>query len=156
MNYKELADLLYPDVNETIEELEKKYPKRNLSDKAEVTRFAPSPTGRMHMGNLFASFVPETFAHQSNGIFYLRIEDTDDKRTIENGVEHILEDFKEFDLKVDEDPINGGEYGPYKQRDRINIYHTVAKHLVEIGRAYPCFCTEEDLEEMREEQEEKK
>lgn len=156
MNYKELADLLYPDVNGTIEELEKKYPKRNLSDKAEVTRFAPSPTGRMHMGNLFASFVPETFAHQSNGIFYLRIEDTDDKRTIENGVEHILEDFKEFDLKVDEDPINGGEYGPYKQRDRINIYHTVAKHLVEIGRAYPCFCTEEDLEEMREEQEEKK
>lgn len=156
MNYKELADLLYPDVNLTIEDLEKKYPKRNLPEGAEVLRFAPSPTGRMHMGNLFASFVPETFAHQSNGLFLLRIEDTDLKRTIDDGIKYIIDDFKEFNLIVDEDPIKGGNYGPYVQRERINIYHTVAKYLVSIGRAYPCFCSEEDLNKMRKEQEEKK
>lgn len=156
MNYKELADLLYPDVNLTIEDLEKMYPKRNLPEGAEVLRFAPSPTGRMHMGNLFASFVPETFAHQSNGLFLLRIEDTDLKRTIDDGIKYIIDDFKEFNLIVDEDPIKGGNYGPYVQRERINIYHTVAKYLVSIGRAYPCFCSEEDLNNMRKEQEEKK
>lgn len=156
MNYKELADLLYPEVNLTIEDLERKYPKRNLPIGAEVLRFAPSPTGRMHMGNLFASFVPETFAHQSNGIFLLRIEDTDLKRTIDDGINYILEDFKEFNLTVDEDPIKGGNYGPYRQRERLDIYHTVAKYLVSIGRAYPCFCTEEELDSMRKEQEEKK
>lgn len=156
MNYKELADLLYPDVNLTIEDLEKMYPKRNLPEGAEVLRFAPSPTGRMHMGNLFASFVPETFAHQSNGLFLLRIEDTDLKRTIDDGIKYIIDDFKEFNLIVDEDPIKGGNYGPYVQRERINIYHTVAKYLVSIGRAYPCFCSEEDLNKMRKEQEEKK
>ena len=156
MNYKELADLLYPDVNLTIEDLEKMYPKRILPEGAEVLRFAPSPTGRMHMGNLFASFVPETFAHQSNGLFLLRIEDTDLKRTIDDGIKYIIDDFKEFNLIVDEDPIKGGNYGPYVQRERINIYHTVAKYLVSIGRAYPCFCSEEDLNKMRKEQEEKK
>lgn len=156
MNYKELADLLYPDVNLTIEDLEKMYPKRNLPEGAEILRFAPSPTGRMHMGNLFASFVPETFAHQSNGLFLLRIEDTDLKRTIDDGIKYIIDDFKEFNLIVDEDPIKGGNYGPYVQRERINIYHTVAKYLVSIGRAYPCFCSEEDLNNMRKEQEEKK
>ncbi len=156
MNYKELADLLYPDVNLTIEDLEKMYPKRNLPEGAEVLRFAPSPTGRMHMGNLFASFVPETFAHQSNGLFLLRIEDTDLKRTIDDGIKYIIDDFKEFNLIVDEDPIKGGNYGPYVQRERINIYHTVSKYLVSIGRAYPCFCSEEDLNKMRKEQEEKK
>ena len=156
MNYKELADLLYPDVNLTVEDLEKMYPKRNLPEGAEVLRFAPSPTGRMHMGNLFASFVPETFAHQSNGLFLLRIEDTDLKRAIDDGIKYIIDDFKEFNLIVDEDPIKGGDYGPYVQRERINIYHTVAKYLVSIGRAYPCFCSEEDLNKMRKEQEEKK
>ena len=90
MDYKILAELLYPDVNLTIEDLEKRYPKRNLDDKAEVCRFAPSPTGRMHMGNLFASFVPERFAHQTNGVFILRIEDTDDKRAIDDGVNLII------------------------------------------------------------------
>lgn len=156
MNYKELADLLYPDVTMTIEDLEKKYPKRNLDENAIVGRFAPSPTGRMHMGNLFAAFIPETFAHQSNGVYLLRIEDTDLKRTIEDGTRHILEDFNEFNLIVDEDPINGGAYGPYRQRERIDIYHTVAKYLVSIGRAYPCFCSEEELDEMRKHQEENK
>lgn len=154
MNYKELAELLYPEVTTTIEDLEKMYPERDLPEGAVVGRFAPSPTGRMHMGNLYAAFIPETFAHQSGGVYLLRIEDTDLKRTIQDGTKHILQDFSEFKLVVDENPIDGGNYGPYKQRDRLNIYHTVAKYLVSIGRAYPCFCTEEELTEMRTHQEE--
>lgn len=154
MNYKELAELLYPEVTTTIEDLEKMYPERNLPEGAEVCRFAPSPTGRMHMGNMYAAFIPEVFAHQSNGVFILRIEDTDEKRSIENGIEHIVNDLGEFNYIIDESPITGGNYGPYKQRDRLNIYHTVAKYLVSIGRAYPCFCTEEELTEMRTHQEE--
>ena len=154
MNYKELAELLYPEVTTTIEDLEKMYPERNLPEGAEVCRFAPSPTGRMHMGNMYAAFIPEVFAHQSNGVFILRIEDTDEKRSIENGIEHIVNDLGEFNYILDESPVTGGNYGPYKQRDRLNIYHTVAKYLVSIGRAYPCFCTEEELTEMRTHQEE--
>lgn len=153
MNYKELAELLYPEVTTTIEDLEKMYPERNLPEGAEVCRFAPSPTGRMHMGNMYAAFIPEVFAHQSNGVFILRIEDTDEKRSIENGIEHIVNDLGEFNYIIDESPVIGGNYGPYKQRDRLNIYHTVAKYLVSIGRAYPCFCTEEELTEMRTHQE---
>lgn len=153
MNYKELAELLYPEVTTTIEDLEKMYPGRNLPEGAEVCRFAPSPTGRMHMGNMYAAFIPEVFAHQSNGVFILRIEDTDEKRSIENGIEHIVNDLGEFNYIIDESPVTGGNYGPYKQRDRLNIYHTVAKYLVSIGRAYPCFCTEEELTEMRTHQE---
>lgn len=153
MNYKELAELLYPEVTTTIEDLEKMYPERNLPEDAEVCRFAPSPTGRMHMGNMYAAFIPEVFAHQSNGVFILRIEDTDEKRSIENGIEHIVNDLGEFNYIIDESPVTGGNYGPYKQRDRLNIYHTVAKYLVSIGRAYPCFCTEEELTEMRTHQE---
>lgn len=153
MNYKELAELLYPEVTTTIEDLEKMYPERNLPEGAEVCRFAPSPTGRMHMGNMYAAFIPEVFAHQSNGVFILRIEDTDEKRSIENGIEHIVNDLGEFNYIIDESPVTGGNYGPYKQRDRLNIYHTVAKYLVSIGRAYPCFCTEEELTEMRKHQE---
>lgn len=154
MNYKELAELLYPEVTTTIEDLEKMYPERNLPEGAEVCRFAPSPTGRMHMGNMYAAFIPEVFAHQSNGVFILRIEDTDEKRSIENGIEHIVNDLGEFNYIIDESPVTDGNYGPYKQRDRLNIYHTVAKYLVSIGRAYPCFCTEEELTEMRTHQEE--
>lgn len=153
---EKLAELLYPDVRLTIDDLEKKYPKRNLDEKAEVCRFAPSPTGRMHMGNLFASFVPERFAHQSNGIFILRIEDTDDKRAIDDGINLIMQDLKEYNYKVDEGPNSGGEYGPYIQSQRKEIYHIVAKYLVSIGRAYPCFCSEDDLTHMREHQEHKK
>ena len=153
---EKLAELLYPDVKLTIDDLEKKYPKRNLDEKAEVCRFAPSPTGRMHMGNLFASFVPERFAHQSNGVFILRIEDTDDKRAIDDGINLIMQDLKEYNYKVDEGPNSGGEYGPYIQSQRKEIYHTVAKYLVSIGRAYPCFCSEDDLTHMREHQEHKK
>ncbi len=156
MNYKELAELLYPEVTTTIEDLEKMYPKRDLPEGAEVTRFAPSPTGRVHMGNLYASFIPEVFAHQTNGVFILRIEDTDAKRAIENGVQLILDDLKYYNYIINEDPIQGGKYGPYIQTERVNIYHTVAKYLVSIGRAYPCFCSEEDLNEMREHQEKEK
>ena len=156
MDYKKLADLLYPNVDKTIDDYEKMYPERNLSEDAIVARFAPSPTGRMHMGNLFASFIPETFAHQTNGIFILRIEDTDDKRAIENGTELILEDLKAYKYKVDEDPINGGAYGPYIQSKRKDIYSTFGKYLVSIGRAYPCFCSEEEIAHIREIQTEKK
>lgn len=108
------------------------------------------------MGNLFASFIPEVFARQSSGVFILRIEDTDAKRAIENGVELILQDLENFDYTVNEHPLKGGNYGPYVQTKRVEIYHIVAKYLVSIGRAYPCFCSEEDLSEMREMQEHKK
>ena len=156
MNYEDLANLLYPDVTTTIEDLEKKYPKRNLKEGAEVTRFAPSPTGRLHMGGLYATFIPEVMAVQTDGVFILRIEDTDAKRAIENGTELIIEDLEAYGYRISEDPIQGGNYGPYVQTERINIYHTVAKYLVSIGRAYPCFCSEEDLNNMREHQEHKK
>ena len=156
MNYKDLAELLYPEVTTTIEDLEKMYPPRDLPKGAEVTRFAPSPTGRLHMGGLYATFMPEVIAVQTNGVFILRIEDTDEKRAIENGTQLILDDLLAFDYRIDEDPINGGAYGPYVQTQRINIYHTVAKYLVSIGKAYPCFCSEDDLNQMRELQEHKK
>ena len=153
MNYKKLANLLYPDVTMSIDDLEKKYPKRDLPDHSEVCRFAPSPTGRMHLGNLFASFMPEVFAHQSNGVFILRIEDTDDKRAIENGINLIFNDLRAYNYQIDESPLTGGEYGPYIQTQRKDIYKVCAKYLVSIGRAYPCFCSEEDLNVMREKQE---
>lgn len=156
MNYNDLANLLYPNVTMTIDDLEKKYPKRNLPEGAEVTRFAPSPTGRMHLGNLYASFIPEVIATQTNGVFIVRIEDTDQKRKIENGIELGISDLEHYDYKVDEHPIKGGEYGPYVQTGRLDIYNTVAKYLVSIGRAYPCFCSEEDLSIMREKQEKRK
>lgn len=152
MTNKDLAELLYPNVTKTIEDLEKMYPERNLPEGSEVCRFAPSPTGRMHMGNLFASFVPEVMATQTNGVFIVRIEDTDSKRAIENGIELILEDLKSYGYNVTEDPIKGGNYGPYIQTERKEIYDTVAKYLVSIGRAYPCFCSEDDLNEIRETQ----
>ena len=156
MNYNDLANLLYPNVTMTIDGLEKKYPKRNLSEGAEVTRFAPSPTGRMHLGNLYASFIPEVIATQTNGVFIVRIEDTDQKRKIENGIELGISDLEHYDYKIDEHPIKGGKYGPYVQTGRLDVYNTVAKYLVSIGKAYPCFCSEEDLSIMREKQEKRK
>ena len=105
MNYKELAELLYPEVTTTIEDLEKMYPKRDLPEGAEVTRFAPSPTGRLHMGGLYATFIPEVMAVQTNGVFILRIEDTDAKRAIPNGTELIIEDLEAYGYKISEDPI---------------------------------------------------
>ncbi|MGN1342403.1 MAG: glutamate--tRNA ligase [Bacilli bacterium] len=153
---KDLADLLFPNVTKTIEDYEKIYPERQLKEGTIVSRFAPSPTGRVHMGNLFASFVPEVFARQTDGVFILRIEDTDAKRAIENGIELILDDLKNYNYKIDENPIDGGNYGPYIQTERKEIYDAFAKYLVSIGRAYPCFCSEEDLTHMRSEQESKK
>lgn len=155
MDYKKLANLLYPNAKD-IEFYEKKYPERNLDNGAEVCRFAPSPTGRIHMGNLFASFIPEVFAHQSNGVFILRIEDTDQVRILDNGVELIYNDLKTYNYQIDESPLDGGEYGPYVQTERKEIYESYAKYLVSIGRAYPCFCSAEDLDEMRHHQEERK
>jgi len=156
MTNKDLADLLYPNITKTIDDLEIIYPSRNLPEGAEVCRFAPSPTGRMHMGNLYASFIPEVIAKQTNGIFMLRIEDTDNKRAIENGVQLIIDDLEHYNYIVNEHPIKGGDYGPYIQTERKEIYHAFIKHLISIGRAYPCFCSEEDLTEMREHQEKKK
>lgn len=152
MDYKRLADLLYPNVNKTIEDYELIYPKRALGNDMEVCRFAPSPTGRMHMGNLFASFIPERFAHQTNGVFIVRIEDTDNKRAIEDGINKIICDLDAYDYKIDESPIIGGTYGPYLQTERKDIYAAFAKYLVSIGRAYPCFCSEDDIKSIRERQ----
>ena len=115
MTNKDLADLLYPNITKTIDDLEKMYPQRDLPDGVEVCRFAPSPTGRMHMGNLYASFIPEIIANQTNGIFILRIEDTDSKRAIENGIQLIIEDLENYNYIVNEHPIKGGNYGPYIQ-----------------------------------------
>lgn len=156
MTNKDLANLLYPNITKTIDDLEIMYPTRDLPEGAEVCRFAPSPTGRMHMGNLYASFIPEVIAKQTNGVFMLRIEDTDNKRAIENGIQLIIDDLEHYNYIVNEHPIKGGNYGPYIQTERKEIYHIVAKYLVSIGRAYPCFCSEEDLSKMREHQEKKK
>ena len=155
MDYKKLADLLYPNAKD-IEYYEELYPKRDLPKGAEVCRFAPSPTGRIHMGNLFASFLPEVFAHQSNGVFILRIEDTDQVRILDNGVQLIYDDLKSYNYQIDESPLDGGKYGPYIQTQRREIYEAYAKYLVSIGRAYPCFCSADDLDEMRHRQEERK
>ena len=156
MTNKDLADLLYPNITKTIDDLEKMYPQRDLPNGAEICRFAPSPTGRMHMGNLYASFVPEVMAKQTDGVFILRIEDTDNKRAIENGIQLIIDDLENYNYIINEDPIDGGNYGPYIQTQRKEIYHIVAKYLVSIGRAYPCFCSEDDLADMREQQEKRK
>lgn len=156
MDYKYLANLLFKDITTTPEYYEKLYPERNLKQVAKVTRIAPSPTGFMHLGNLFGAITDERLAHQSGGIFYLRIEDTDDKRAVKGGVETIISIFNKFGLKFDEGAtIDGdnGEYGPYRQRQRENIYKTYAKNLVEKGLAYPCFCSEEELNQMHKQQE---
>ena len=154
---KEYADLLLPNIDKTIEDYKKIYPNRNLSDGAIVTRYAPSPTGYVHMGALFSAFIASKMAKQTNGVFFLRIEDTDKKREIENGVSGIIKDLKNYGIKIDEGMISEtewiGEYGPYIQSKRKEIYQTFAKHLIMNDLAYPCFCTEEDLENIRKEQE---
>ena len=159
MDYQALAELLFPHITTTPEDMEKRFPERNLPEGAKVTRMAPSPTGFMHLGNLYGALVDERLAHQSGGIFYLRIEDTDQKRLVENGVAMILEVFDKFGLAFDEGAGLGGDrgaYGPYHQSKRAEIYQTFVKDLVARGMAYPCFCTETELEEMRKIQEEKK
>lgn len=157
MNLKDLANIMFPNVNLTVSDIEKRYPKRNLEQGQEVTRFAPSPTGFVHMGSLLSAFEDYKIAKDSKGIFYLRIEDTDQKRSVENGISGILKDLKDFDIIPDEGMISEtesiGEYGPYIQSERKEIYHAYAKHLVEQGLAYPCFCSSEELDETRKIQE---
>lgn len=157
MTNKEYADILLPGIDKTIEDYEKIYPKRNLSDKAIVTRYAPSPTGFVHMGALFAAFIASKMAKQTNGVYYLRIEDTDQKREVENGVIGIINDLKNYGINIDEGMTSEnewiGEYGPYIQSKRKEIYQAFAKHLIINDLAYPCFCTEQDLENIRKEQE---
>lgn len=155
MDYKKLADLLFPNV-ENIEYYLKKYPKREKKEGEEILRFAPSPTGFIHMGSLFAAFVPEIFSHQTGGKFILRIEDTDQKREIENGIENIIRDLKNYKFIIDESPMNEGKYAPYIQTQRKDIYLSFAKYIVSKGRAYPCFCSEEEIQNMRSIQQQKK
>ncbi len=150
-----LSKIIFKDLNITKEEILNRYPKRELKEGAKVTRIAPSPTGFMHLGNLYGALIDERLAHQSDGIFYLRIEDTDKKREVEGGVETIIKAFEKFGLSFDEGAaLNGGNgnYGPYWQRQREEIYKVFVKELVERDLAYPCFCKEEELTAMREKQ----
>jgi len=160
MTNKELADLIFPNVSSDISYYENKYPERNLGEGAVVSRFAPSPTGFVHMGSLLSAFIESFVPKITGGIFYLRIEDTDGKRTVENGINGIIKDLKDFNINIDEGVLSDtesiGNYGPYIQSQRKEIYESYAKKLIEEGYAYPCFCTEEDLNNMREKQEHKK
>lgn len=154
---EKLAQLLFPEVNLTIDDLEARFPARELPEGARVTRFAPSPTGFLHIGGLFAALISKLNAQTTGGVFMLRIEDTDKKREIEDGVSEIIKGLNAFGVEIDEGVIGFGKekgnYGPYQQSHRAEIYHTVAKKLVLDGRAYPCFCTEEELNAIREQQE---
>ena len=157
MEYNALAELLFPHITTLPADMEARYPARDLPEGAKVTRFAPSPTGFLHLGNLYGAFTDERLAHTSGGVFYLRIEDTDAKRTVENGVELIIETLGKLGVNFDEGAIQNGQdkgaYGPYRQSERAEIYQTYAKQLVREGKAYPCFCSEEEIAAMREKQE---
>ena len=156
MDYQALATLLFPDVTETPESLEEKYPVRQLPEGAVVTRMAPSPTGFVHLGNLVQGLTAERMAHQSGGVLFLRVEDTDAKREVPGAVEVLINTLKHYGIRFDEGATMDGDngiYGPYRQRQRAGIYHVYAKKLVAEGMAYPCFCTEEQLASMREQQE---
>ena len=157
MDYNRLAELLFPHIQDTPADVEARYPARQLPEGAKVTRFAPSPTGFVHFGGLFPSTVGERLAHQSGGVFYLRIEDTDAKREVEGAAEGLIKTLAKYGINFDEGAIldeNGnisdkGNYGPYKQSQRGPIYQTFAKQLVREGKAYPCFTTEEELDELQ-------
>ena len=156
MDYQVLAELLFPNVTETPEEVEARFPKRQLPEGAVVTRMAPSPTGFVHLGNLVQGMISERMAHQSGGVLFLRVEDTDAKREVPGAVEVLINSLEHYNIHFDEGAtIDGdnGDYGPYRQRQRAAIYHVFAKKLVSEGKAYPCFCTEEELSALREQQE---
>ena len=156
---KDLANLIFPNVNETIEDLEKRYPLRDLEEGSEVTRFAPSPTGFLHTGSLFTTLVTQKVANQSNGVFFIRLEDTDTKREIAGSGKELIDQLSVFGVVPDEGYMGDfekGNYGPYKQSQRAHIYNVVIKDLITRGRAYPCFCSHEDLDELRKVQEAKK
>jgi glutamyl-tRNA synthetase len=159
MDKMSLAALLFPNVTDAPEELEVRFPQRNAPEGAVITRMAPSPTGFVHLGNLVQGLVSERMAHQSGGVLFLRVEDTDAKREVAGAVEVLIETLKHYGIHFDEGAtIDGdsGNYGPYRQRQRKDIYHVYAKKLVEEGFAYPCFCTEEELAQMRQVQEARK
>lgn len=150
MDYKKLADLLYPNTTKTIQDYLNQYPARDLPQDAEVTRFAPSPTGYLHIGSFFGAMTDKLLSDSTNGVFYMRLEDTDGKRTIANADKIALEVLKKFNIMPTEGYLlNGqiGNYAPYKQSERVEIYNTFAKHLVSIGRAYPCFCKKRENKE---------
>ena len=156
---KELANIIFPDIKESIDDLEKRYPERKLNEGAEVTRFAPSPTGFLHTGSLFTSMICRKVASQTGGVFYIRLEDTDTKREIQGSGEQLLSQLKIFNIIPDEGYLGDheeGTYGPYIQSKRADIYKVAIKYLIEKGRAYPCFCSPEELEEIRKEQEKNK
>lgn len=159
-NYTALAELLLPNVQKTPEYYENLYPARNLPEGARVVRIAPSPTGYLHLGTLFAALVNRITATSSGGVFFTRIEDTDKKREIEGGIEDIIDGLNRFGIFIDEGFVSGttekGDYGPYQQSRRAEIYQTFAKELIKQGLAYPCFCTAEDLEAVRAVQEAEK
>ena len=159
-DYNALAELLLPNIDKTPDYYENLYPARNLPEGARVVRVAPSPTGYLHLGTLFAGLVNRITATSSGGVFFTRIEDTDKKREIEGGIENIIDGFARFGITVDEGFYSGrqekGDYGPYQQSHRAEIYQTYAKSLIKQGYAYPCFCTAEELEAVREQQEAQK
>ena len=156
MDYKDLANLIFPNVKE-ITYYEEKYPKRNLKEGAVVSRFAPSPTGFVHIGGLYQALVAKKMSNQTEGIFFLRVEDTDQKREVENGITGIVNSLKDFDMAPDEgmftETEGKGNYGPYRQSQRKEIYQAYAKYLIEQGKAYPCFCSSDEVEEIRKKQE---
>ena len=159
MDFKYLADLLFPSVKMTREDLEDRYPQRELPEGAVVSRMAPSPTGFVHLGNLVQGITSERMTHQSKGTLFLRVEDTDAKREVAGAVEILIESLKHYGIEFDEGETAGGDvgvYGPYRQSRRADIYHVYAKELVERGMAYPCFCSEDELADIRARQEAEK
>ncbi len=160
MTNKDLTELIFPNINKTIEDYNNLYPKRDIKEGARVTRYAPSPTGFIHIGALLASFTANVIAKETDGVCYLRIEDTDTKRTVDNGIMNIINGLKEYGVTFDEGPISEtesiGNYGPYIQSERKEIYHAFIKELLLKDRAYVCFCTPDDLDNIRKEQESKK
>ena len=159
MDYQVLAELLFPHVTETPEEVEARFPARELPEGAVVSRMAPSPTGFVHLGNLVQGTISERMSHQSGGVLFLRVEDTDAKREVPGAVEVLINTLKHYSIHFDEGATiegDNGVYGPYRQRQRAAIYHVFAKKLVSEGQAYPCFCTEDELTAMREKQEAQK
>ena len=154
MDNEKLAELLFPDIKNTLDYYENKYPQRDLPPKAEVTRIGPSPTGFIHLGNLYSAMAGERLAHRSSGVFYLRIEDTDNKRKVDGAVESVISSLDYFGIKFDEGAevqtqASDISYGPFYQRQRAEVYQTFIKDLVKQGLAYPCFCSEEEIDAMR-------
>lgn len=156
MDYKDLADLIFPDAK-PISCYEEKYPERNLPEGAMVVRIGPSPTGSVHIGTIYQALIATMLAKRTNGVFFMRVEDTDQKREVKDGIKDIINSLEYFELMPNEGMKTEtewyGEYGPYRQSMRKEIYQAYAKYMIEMGKAYPCFCTPEDGEEMRAKQE---